>query len=164
MGSVYGPWTMNTGVQNDTRVHGPWPRPVNTGVKKWQPCPWPLDTGIILDTCIHGPWTQIVCTEIWLCDRKGILSVNNLCHLSLSVLILNWSWNRANGELAYPDSPAEWPLKWRWWQLWCVFCLNCQLQIDRCHMVMMPNLKSIIIQDIVSDQSINAYPHKKGTR
>jgi len=61
---VHGPCLQfYTGVESDARVQGPWRRPVNTGVKKWSPCPWgPVDTGVILDTRVHGPWTRPVNT------------------------------------------------------------------------------------------------------
>ena len=48
---------MNTGVKNDTRVHG------RVGYRGF--------TGVIFDTRVYGPWTRVVCTELYL--RRTLL-------------------------------------------------------------------------------------------
>ena len=66
---VYGPCPrpVNTGIQNDARIHGPCWSPVYPTR--------PVNTGDILDTLTpgftsvdtarkHKPWTRVVCTEL----------------------------------------------------------------------------------------------------
>jgi len=54
------PRAVNTGVQNDARVHGP------------RPCLRAVDMGVILEVAVdtarkHGPWTRVVCIPSLTC-------------------------------------------------------------------------------------------------
>jgi len=48
---------VNTGVQNDALVHGPWSPVYPTR---------PMNTGVIFDICVRGPCLWVVCTELYL--------------------------------------------------------------------------------------------------
>ena len=91
--------TVNTGVQNDTRVHGPWTRgitldtcvqglwtrSITLDTRVQGPYPWPVDTGVILDTrvqgCRHDPRTKAVCTALKWTQCLVFPSVVWLCWL-----------------------------------------------------------------------------------